>query len=290
MKRIACMLCALVMLAVMCPFASAEGGSAAPKVTISITDSSGNDISAVGLETGDTFWAEFGLENYDGVLGDYTDEDVYDRVIACIILALNYDSTKVAPVTNGGVLVWDTPYMDIHTGGSLRTADTAGGMRLLLQTDSSGGQDFCIDRSTLDLLGGVLFAVQFTVTADTDGLTDSYAALSLTAESACGITVNTRQENASLITTDNVAGLTYGSKQVAIGTVGGGTPAYIAGDVNGDDEVTDRDAVHLLYHTFLPDLYPVNQDCDFNGDGEVTDRDAVYLLYYTFLPDLYPIG
>ena len=32
--------------------------------------------------------------------------------------------------------------------------------------------------------------------------------------------------------------------------------------------ITDRDAVHLLYHTFLPDLYPVNQDCDFNGDGE----------------------
>ena len=64
---------------------------------------------------------------------------------------------------------------------------------------------------------------------------------------------------------------------------------YIIGDVDGVEGVTDRDAVYLLYHTFLSDIYPVNQDCDFNGDGEVNDKDAVYLLYHTFLPDLYPI-
>ena len=62
------------------------------------------------------------------------------------------------------------------------------------------------------------------------------------------------------------------------------------GDIDGIDGVTDADAVYLLYHTFLSDIYPVNQDCDFNGDGEVNDKDAVYLLYYTFLPDLYPIN
>ena len=65
--------------------------------------------------------------------------------------------------------------------------------------------------------------------------------------------------------------------------------AYIPGDVDGNETVTDADAVYLLYYTFLPDAYPVNQDCDFNGDGVVTDQDAVYLLYYTFLPDQYPI-
>lgn len=65
---------------------------------------------------------------------------------------------------------------------------------------------------------------------------------------------------------------------------------YIPGDVDGSGEVTDRDAVYLLYHTFLSETYPVNQDCDFNGDGEVTDKDAVYLLYYTFLPDSYPLS
>lgn len=63
----------------------------------------------------------------------------------------------------------------------------------------------------------------------------------------------------------------------------------LVGDVNGDDEVNDRDAVYLLYYTFRPDKYPVNQNCDFNNDGEVNDRDAVYLLYYTFRPDKYPI-
>ena len=65
---------------------------------------------------------------------------------------------------------------------------------------------------------------------------------------------------------------------------------YTPGDLDGVEGVTDADAVYLLYHTFLPGLYPVNQDCDFNGDGEVNDVDAVYLLYHTFLPDLYPIS
>ena len=64
---------------------------------------------------------------------------------------------------------------------------------------------------------------------------------------------------------------------------------YVLGDIDGVEGVTDADAVYLLYHTFLSDIYPVNQDCDFNGDGEVNDKDAVYLLYYTSLPDLYPI-
>ena len=67
-------------------------------------------------------------------------------------------------------------------------------------------------------------------------------------------------------------------------------PQYTPGDIDGVEGVTDADAVYLLYHTFLSDIYPVNQDCDFNGDGEVNDKDAVYLLYYTFLPDLYPIN
>ena len=64
---------------------------------------------------------------------------------------------------------------------------------------------------------------------------------------------------------------------------------YIAGDVTGDDEVTDADAVYLLYATFYPEKYPLNQDADYNGDGEVTDADAVYLLYATFYPEKYPL-
>lgn len=66
--------------------------------------------------------------------------------------------------------------------------------------------------------------------------------------------------------------------------------AYISGDLDGNDEVTDADAEYLLMHTFFPDEYPVNQNCDFNNDGAVTDADAEYLLMFTFFPEEYPIN
>lgn len=72
---------------------------------------------------------------------------------------------------------------------------------------------------------------------------------------------------------------------------------YLKGDVNGDGEVTDADAVYLLNYTLFydidPDLYPIEQPVDYDGNGEVTDADAVYLLNYTLFydidPDLYPL-
>lgn len=65
---------------------------------------------------------------------------------------------------------------------------------------------------------------------------------------------------------------------------------YLIGDVNEDGVVTDADAVYLLYHTLIPDVYPVSQPADFNGDGSVTDADAIHLLYHTLLPDIYPLN
>ena len=67
-------------------------------------------------------------------------------------------------------------------------------------------------------------------------------------------------------------------------------PEYVVGDLNGDDEVTDSDAIYLMYYTFFPEDYSINQDCDFDGDGEVTDNDAIYLMYYTFFPEDYPLS
>ena len=64
----------------------------------------------------------------------------------------------------------------------------------------------------------------------------------------------------------------------------------IRGDVNGDNQVNSNDAIYLLYHTQLPDRYPINQNGDFNGDGQVNSNDAIYLLYHTQLPDRYPLS
>lgn len=65
--------------------------------------------------------------------------------------------------------------------------------------------------------------------------------------------------------------------------------SVLRGDMNGDGLVTDADAIYLLYYTFFPGDYPLNQDGDFNGDEIVTDADAIYLLYYTFFPSDYPL-
>jgi len=69
----------------------------------------------------------------------------------------------------------------------------------------------------------------------------------------------------------------------------GSVKAMLRGDMNDDGVITTDDAVYLLYHTSLPDEYPVNQPADMNGDGEVGSEDAICLLYYFLLPDLYPL-
>lgn len=64
----------------------------------------------------------------------------------------------------------------------------------------------------------------------------------------------------------------------------------IRGDVNGDGVVDSDDAIHLLYHTLLPERYEINQNGDFDGDSDVDSDDAIYLLYFTMLPERYPLA
>lgn len=58
---------------------------------------------------------------------------------------------------------------------------------------------------------------------------------------------------------------------------------YEHGDVNGDGDVDNRDAIYTLFHTIplFAQEYPIDQDCDFNEDTSVDNRDAIYLLFAT---------
>ncbi len=66
-----------------------------------------------------------------------------------------------------------------------------------------------------------------------------------------------------------------------------GAKKYVAGDLNGDEEVTADDAIYLLYHVFFPSQedYAVNQPVDFNNDTEENADDAIYLLYHAFFKE-----
>ncbi len=63
----------------------------------------------------------------------------------------------------------------------------------------------------------------------------------------------------------------------------------LLGDVNGDKTVDDKDATYLLFYSFFPDIYPINQDGDFNHDNKVDDKDAIKLMYFVYFPKLYPL-
>ncbi len=66
----------------------------------------------------------------------------------------------------------------------------------------------------------------------------------------------------------------------------------VLGDVNGDENVDLQDAIALLNHSMLPEIYsiPYVGSVDFNKDGSVDLQDAILLLNYSMLPDIYPIG
>ena len=66
--------------------------------------------------------------------------------------------------------------------------------------------------------------------------------------------------------------------------------SYIIGDFDENEKVNSADVIYLLWHTFLPDRYPVVQNADFNNDGKINSVDVIYLLWHTFLPDKYPLN
>ncbi len=68
------------------------------------------------------------------------------------------------------------------------------------------------------------------------------------------------------------------------------TAQYVlVGDVDGNNAVTEDDAIYLLYHVIFPEKYPLGDATDYSKDGVVNEDDAIYLLYHVIFPDRYPL-
>lgn len=59
----------------------------------------------------------------------------------------------------------------------------------------------------------------------------------------------------------------------------------IVGDYDDNRVVNSNDAIYLLYHTLMPEQYPIYQNADYDGNGVVNSNDAIKLLYDLTLPD-----
>ena len=67
----------------------------------------------------------------------------------------------------------------------------------------------------------------------------------------------------------------------------------IPGDIDGDEAVTQDDAVYLLLHTMFGEaFYPLNNTpADIDNNGTVDQEDAVYLLLHTMFGEVfYPLS
>ena len=61
------------------------------------------------------------------------------------------------------------------------------------------------------------------------------------------------------------------------------------GDIDGLMGITEDDAIYLLQHVLMPDLFPVEQAVDFDGSGSLNEDDAIYLLQHVLMPELFPL-
>ena len=96
-----------------------------------------------------------------------------------------------------------------------------------------------------------------------------------------------RDAKAATETEDGYTGDTYClgcGEKIADGKVipatGGGEPAYVRGDINGDGEVDNKDLTRLFQYLSNWDV-EVNKDAlDVNGDGSVDNKDLTRLFQY----------
>jgi hypothetical protein len=63
----------------------------------------------------------------------------------------------------------------------------------------------------------------------------------------------------------------------------------LVGDLDGINDLNEDDAVYLLQHVLMPELFPVEENVDFDKNGTVNEDDAVYLLQHVLMPELFPL-
>lgn len=63
----------------------------------------------------------------------------------------------------------------------------------------------------------------------------------------------------------------------------------LKGDVDGNRQVDEDDAIYLLQHVLMAEDFPVTQPVDYSGDGRVDETDAIHLLQYVLMPGSFPI-
>jgi hypothetical protein len=61
------------------------------------------------------------------------------------------------------------------------------------------------------------------------------------------------------------------------------------GDMDGNDAVNVDDAIYLLQHVLMPNVFQIAQPADYDGSGAVDVDDAIYLLQHVLMPNVFPL-
>ena len=68
-----------------------------------------------------------------------------------------------------------------------------------------------------------------------------------------------------------------------------GAPKEEPGNMDGTGNIDEEDAIYLLQHVLMPEMFPIRQPADFDGSGTINEDDAIYLLQHILMPDMFPL-
>ena len=66
-------------------------------------------------------------------------------------------------------------------------------------------------------------------------------------------------------------------------------PIIRPGDLDEVNGVNEDDAIYLLKHLLMPEIFAVNQTVDYDKSGTVDEYDVIYLLQHILMPEHFPL-